>query len=124
MDEHFTLRDAGDYEIIEIKKPKFDLFEVPMISKTIETHLAAKQYPSVIIDLTRTGHIDSTGFGFLISIKNGVEKHGNRLVVVCDVGAILHVIEILNMDRFLKVVSTIDEAEQYLVDREQCGDRS
>ena len=114
MEKHYSFLEYKGYNVIEIKNSKFDLFEIPEMSKKIESRLIELGYPSLIIDIDKIKHIDSTGFGFLMSTRNTIDRHGNELVVVCSLESILHVIEMLNMNRFLKVFKTLDDAVEYL----------
>ncbi len=114
MQEQFELHEHSDYLILKLNLTKFDLFEIPEISKSIEKKIRDLNQPALIIDMNNINHIDSTGFGFLISTRNNILKQDKELVVLCNNDSILHVIEILNMNRVLKVFNSLQDAEKYL----------
>lgn len=113
MQKFYKIINYKGINVVEIQEIKFDLFEIPKISKIIDEDMKKMKYPSCIIDLNKIQHIDSTGFGFLISMKNNIQKHGSESVVVCNIENILHIIQILNMERFLKIFKSLDEAVDY-----------
>jgi anti-anti-sigma factor len=114
MKEKFTFIEFRGRTVIDFTLQKFDLFVVPEISKIIETSIKEWGFPDLIIDITKITSIDSSGFGFLISTKNTIDRHGREAVLVCDNDGIMHIIGILNMSRVLKIFKTRGEAAEYL----------
>jgi anti-sigma B factor antagonist len=64
----------------------------------------------VVVDLSATTFIDSSSLGVLISAHRRMDMHGGRLVVACDVPAVLSTFKITGLDAVIEMVRTRDEA--------------
>jgi anti-sigma B factor antagonist len=64
----------------------------------------------VVVDLSATTFIDSSSLGVLISAHRRMDMHGGRLVVACDVPAVLSTFKITGLDAVIEMARTRDEA--------------
>jgi anti-anti-sigma factor len=100
--------------ILEIQSDRLDLFRTPDLSREVETHLINSGYTSVIFDLRSLTHIDSSGFGFMVSVRNIVHKHGGSAAIVVAGTVIPRIIELMNIQLLFPVFDTIEEAVEHI----------
>src|SRR6266540_1337051 len=76
---------------------EIDLFTAPEFKERI--HAAIEDGRDlVIVDLTSTVFIDSSSLGVLIAAHRRLNLGGGRLVIVCDVPAVLNTFQITGLD--------------------------
>ncbi len=87
----------GDLDVFSATQFKEDLFEC--------IDAGARR---LVIDMSRSEFIDSTGLGVLVAAA----KHapGRSLDVVCDDGALRHIFGIVGLDRVFRLYRTRSEA--------------
>ena len=64
----------------------------------------------VVVDLAGTTFIDSSSLGVLISAHRRLSGRDARLVIACDVPAVLNTFKITGLDSVLEVVASRGEA--------------
>jgi anti-sigma B factor antagonist len=88
---------------------EIDLFTAPEFKARIHDAIEAGR-DLIVVDLTGTTFIDSSSLGVLISAHRRLKLRGGRLVVVCDVPAVLSTFKITGLDGVLEMTSSRDEA--------------
>jgi anti-sigma B factor antagonist len=86
-----------------------DLFTAPEFKQRVTAPIGAG-IDHVIVDLTRTTFIDSSSLGVLIGAHRRLQQRGGRLVIACDVEAILKTFRITGLDGVFTIVNSVDEA--------------
>jgi anti-anti-sigma factor len=64
----------------------------------------------VVVDLTRTEQISSTGIGLLHYYSRLLPKQGGRLVIVRPKGHVARILEMTHLDRGLTICASREEA--------------
>jgi anti-sigma B factor antagonist len=64
----------------------------------------------IIVDLTPTDFLDSLGLGAIVAVWKRIRVQGGTLIVVCDEPRLLRVFRVVDLDRVLPLVATVDEA--------------
>ena len=98
----------GDRHVVAVRG-EIDLFTAPEFKARIHDAIEAGR-DLVVIDLTATTFIDSSSLGVLISAHRRLKGRGGRLVVVCDVPAVLSTFKITGLDSVLEMAGSRDEA--------------
>ena len=88
---------------------EIDLFTAPEFKQRVNAAIEAGA-SLVVVDLNETSFIDSSSLGILISAHKRLRMRGDRLVIVCDVPAILNTFTITGLDGVLAIDPTRDEA--------------
>ena len=88
---------------------EIDLFTAPEFKALIHDAIEAGR-ELVVVDLTATSFIDSSSLGVLISAHRRLKLRGGRLVVACDVPAVLSTFKITGLDSVLEMASSRDDA--------------
>jgi anti-sigma B factor antagonist len=81
---------------------ELDLATVPRLSAAVAEHGDAKV---LVLDMTATTFIDSTGVTALLQADRRAGGSGSRLVVVAGDGAVRRVLELCELDGRLTIVS-------------------
>src|SRR3954454_3000354 len=84
---------------------EIDLFTAPEFKERIHGAIEAGR-ELVVVDLSATTFIDSSSLGVLISAHRRLSLGGGRLVIACDVPAVLNTFRITGLDSVLEVVRT------------------
>jgi anti-anti-sigma factor len=81
---------------------ELDLATVPRLSAAVAEHGEAKM---LVLDMTATTFIDSTGVRALLQADRHSARSGSRLVVLAGDGAVRRVLELCELDGHLTIVS-------------------
>jgi anti-sigma B factor antagonist len=90
---------------------EIDLFTAPEFKARIHDAIEAGR-DRVIVDLGAATFIDSSSLGVLISAHRRLKMRGGRLIVACDVQAVLSTFKITGLDTVLEMARTREEALQ------------
>jgi anti-sigma B factor antagonist len=88
---------------------EIDLFTAPEFKERINAAIDAGR-DAVVVDLTATTFIDSSSLGILISAHRRLSARNGRLVIACDVPAVLNTFKITGLDAVLALVKDRDAA--------------
>jgi anti-sigma B factor antagonist len=80
---------------------ELDLATAPRLSAAVAEHGGAKV---LVLDMTATTFIDSTGVRALLQADRRAARSGSRLVVVAGDGAVRRVLELCELDGRLTIV--------------------
>jgi anti-sigma B factor antagonist len=86
-----------------------DLFTAPEFKERVMAPIAA-DVGRVVVDLTDATFIDSSSLGVLIGAHRRMRGRGGRLMVACDVSAILKTLRVTGLDGVFTVAPTVEEA--------------
>jgi anti-sigma B factor antagonist len=64
----------------------------------------------IVVDLGRTGYMDSTGLGVRLGGLKRVRAHDGQLAIVEPCDKILRILQVTGLTRVLRVAGTVDEA--------------
>jgi anti-sigma B factor antagonist len=90
-------------------KGEVDLYTCPELKEEL-LRVIRDGATLVVVDLTETTFIDSTGLGVLIRGVERLKTEGGRLAVVCVDPNMVKVFEVTGLDRVLSIYPTRDEA--------------
>ncbi len=88
---------------------EIDLFTASEFKQRVMAPIAAGTQ-HIVVDLTATTFIDSSSLGVLIGAQRRLKARGGRLVVACDVEAIVKTFRITGLDSVFTLVPTVEEA--------------
>jgi len=81
---------------------EIDIFTAPEFKERINGAIDAGR-DAVIVDLTGTTFVDSSSLGVLISAHRRLGQRDGRLVIACDVPAVLNTFKITGLDSVLEL---------------------
>ena len=88
---------------------EIDIFTAPEFKERITGAIDAG-CDLVVVDLGGTTFIDSSSLGVLISAHRRLSGRDGRLVIACDVPAVLNTFKITGLDAVLEITGSRDEA--------------
>src|SRR3954471_19475982 len=88
---------------------EIDIFTAPEFKERITGAIDAGR-DLVVVDLGATSFIDSSSLGVLISAHRRLSGRDGRLVIACDVPAVLNTFKITGLDAVLEITGSRDEA--------------
>jgi anti-sigma B factor antagonist len=88
---------------------EIDLFTAPEFKALIHDAIEAGR-DLVVVDLAATTFIDSSSLGVLISAHRRLKLRGGRLIVACDVPAVLSTFKITGLDSVFEMAASREEA--------------
>ena len=86
-----------------------DLGTAPQLKERLG-ELVAEGHRHVVVDLTATEFLDSTGLGALVAGLKRLRAHEGDMRVVCTTPRVRKVFEITHVDRVLPLYDSVDEA--------------
>lgn len=86
-----------------------DLGTAPQLKERL-TDLVAEGHRHVVVDLTATDFLDSTGLGALVAGLKRLRAHQGDMRVACNTPRVRKVFEITHVDRVLPMFDSVDEA--------------
>jgi anti-sigma B factor antagonist len=88
---------------------EIDIFTAPEFKERITRAIDAGR-DLVVVDLAGTTFVDSSSLGVLISAHRRLTGRDARLVIACDVPAVLNTFKITGLDGVLEIVPTREAA--------------
>jgi anti-sigma B factor antagonist len=88
---------------------ELDLFAAPELKQSIEDALDG-DICDLIVDLTKTSFIDSSGLGALILAMKRARRRGGHLVVVDGGGSVARTFRVAGVDQILTIVPSREAA--------------
>ena len=73
----------------------------------------------IIVDLSKTTHIDSSGIGLLVQMKQKTQSSVNKIILVGLQPNVKLVFDITKVNRVFTIVNSVDEAKHILETNEQ-----
>ena len=89
-----------------------DIATVALLRERLSTMTVAGSH--VVVDLDRVSFIDAAGLGALVGAASQAAAHGGTLRVVCARPRIQRLFRLTDLDRHLRLASTLAEARQAL----------
>jgi anti-sigma B factor antagonist len=88
---------------------EIDIFTAPEFKERVGKAIDAGR-EAVIVDLSATTFIDSSSLGVLISAHRRLGNRDARLIIACDVTAVLNTFKITGLNAVLEVVADREAA--------------
>ncbi|MHA3772371.1 STAS domain-containing protein [Verrucomicrobiota bacterium sgz303538] len=88
---------------------EIDLCSVPQLRDALDSKVSQGR-PALILDLTEVTFMDSSGLSVIISFWRQMQEHGGKLVIVGATGEVLEVFRLTNLDQYIPLFATDDEA--------------
>ena len=101
---------------------EIDIFTAPEFKQRINGAIDAGR-DLVVVDLSQTTFIDSSSLGVLISAHRRLTGRDGRLVIACDVPAVLNTFRITGLDGVLELVPDRAHALGRHAPNDQTADR-
>lgn len=86
-----------------------DLASAPQLREALTT-LVADGELRIVVDLSATDFLDSTGLGALVTGLRRVRARGGSMKVVCTSPRVCKVFEITSIDKVLPLLGSVEEA--------------
>lgn len=86
-----------------------DLATAPQLRQQL-VDLVADGHRLIVVDMTGTEFLDSTGLGALVVGLKRLRAHDGEMRVVCTTARVRKVFELTHVDRVLPLFESVDEA--------------
>jgi anti-sigma B factor antagonist len=103
-----TRHDA--HETVVSVAGELDILTVPRLATTLDD-IIRRHHGDVVMDLTRTGFIDSIDLHALLTVQRRLAERSRLLTVICGAGPVRHSIELARLTEPLGVVGSFAEYE-------------
>jgi anti-sigma B factor antagonist len=104
-----STEEAGATSVVIGLNGEVDLYTCPEFKQEL-LRVIADGATLVVVDLSETTFIDSTGLGVLIRGVERLQSEGGRLAVVCTDPNMTKVFEVTGLDRVFSIYSSRNEA--------------
>jgi len=104
---HTNIESLADGVVVVSVRGDVDVFSAPVLKEQLFACLDC-DVRRIIIDMTGSDFVDSTGLGVLVA--GAKRARGCVLAVVCDDGPIRHVFTIVGLDRVFSLYRTRPDA--------------
>jgi anti-anti-sigma factor len=99
MDDHFSVELVrSDHTARVVLRGDIDLAATPALNAALSEAMAGQR---VIVDLSRTSFIDSTGIGALVMASRAATDAGTSLTVVPGPAKVMNILRLSGVDEFL-----------------------
>lgn len=86
-----------------------DLATAPTLKNRL-LELVTNGSTAIVVDLSATDFLDSTGLGAVVAAYKRVRAHDGHLTLVATAARVKRVFEITNLDRVVPICTTIEDA--------------
>jgi anti-sigma B factor antagonist len=104
-----STEEAGATSVVIALKGEVDLYTCPELKQEL-LRVIDDGATLVVVDLSETTFIDSTGLGVLIRGVERLQSEGGRLAVVCTDPNMTKVFEVTGLNRVFSIYSSRNEA--------------
>jgi anti-anti-sigma factor len=94
--------------------PSLDVSSARHFARAI-SRMTDRRLPHVIVDMSKTQTVDSSGFGALISGLKKMNEGGSTPLVVCSNATVRRLMDFTGVSRMFTVVERTGEARQLMV---------
>lgn len=105
----FQTQHRGDDSTVIRPEGRLNLLTAPTF-RTVVADVVAAGRPHIVVDLSATHFLDSSGLGALIAGLKTARQAGGDLRVAALTPQVKMVLELTNLSRILKPYATVDEA--------------
>jgi anti-sigma B factor antagonist len=105
------------HETVVTVAGELDVLTVPRLATTLDD-IVRRRSGDVVMDLTRTGFIDSLGLHALLTVQRRLADRSRRLVVICEAGPVQHSIELARLTDALGVISSFADYRLHRASRD------
>ena len=109
MDEFGIDVSEQDGCVVVAVKGEVDLATAPALKSRL-LELVSEGKTEIVVDLTSTDFLDSTGLGAVVAAYKRVRAHEGHLRLVATSARVKRVFEITNLDRVVPIHTTLEEA--------------
>ena len=99
---------VDDQRVLDVRG-EVDVHTAPDLSEELQT-LITPETPNLIVDLSDTGFIDSTGLGVLVAGQNRASGSGGSIRLVCAQERVLKLFRITGLDAAFAIHPTVPDA--------------
>lgn len=111
MDEFGIDVDERDGCVVVAVRGEVDLATAPALKDRL-LELVSEGKTEIVVDLSNTDFLDSTGLGAVVAAYKRVRAHEGHMRLVATSARVKRVFEITNLDRVVPICATVDEACQ------------
>jgi len=101
--------EANDGNCIVAVEGEVDIHSAPQLERAITDAINAG-HPTVTVDLSLVGFIDSSGLGALITALRQSEAANSKLILLSPQGAVERVLALTGLDKMFVVHNSVDES--------------
>ncbi len=114
-DVRITTSQLGAEAYVVAARGDVDLYSAPELQAQLSS-VTESGGRRLIVDLTSADFLDSTAIGLLVASAADVERHGGRLVLVCDNPVLLRSIDVTGLAPRFRIERSLGEAVGRLFD--------
>lgn len=89
---------------------EIDLATVPELENAIDSILASNSHP-LVVDLTESSFMDSTGLKTLVMANRRFDEHGRPFAIAVSGGPVSRLIGLSGVESSIRIVDSTDELE-------------
>lgn len=109
MDEFgIDVTDRDGCKVVAVRG-EVDLATAPTLKNRL-LELVTAGATNIVVDLTATDFLDSTGLGAVVAAYKRVRAHDGQLKLVATSSRVKRVFEITNLDRVVPICASVEEA--------------
>jgi len=112
--EIFRVKEEEKYAILEVLTQKLDSLVAPKIKAELVL-LQGKGFKNIILDLSQTKYIDSSGLSALLIGDRQCRAHEGIFIVTGVVDYVKKLIQIAQLDKILTIIPTLSESIDYII---------
>lgn len=94
---------------VNLKMDMLDFFNASVIYGKVIAKLSFFWFPDTVIDISEIVVLHSAGIGFLLNIRDQLQKNGSQMWVLCQKSSGPHAADILKLNQVFNVVSEFPE---------------
>lgn len=112
--EIFRVKEEERYAIVEVLATKMDSLVAPKIKAELVL-LSGKGYANIILDLSHTRYIDSSGLSALLIGDRQCRANNGTFVITGANDYVMKLIQISQLDKVLTLIPTLHESIEYII---------
>jgi anti-anti-sigma factor len=104
----FTVRDRGNHKIFELSG-SLDIYSASKTKKDINQVIEDTEPKSVILDMSKVTHIDSSGIALLANLQKKMKTEEGKFGLLKVTGEIMAVLRLSSLDNFFSLYAAEED---------------
>lgn len=103
----FTMKTIGNHKVFELVG-SLDIYSASKMKKEINAILEDEEVDSLVLDMSKVTHMDSSGIALLANLQKKMKSEGSKFALLKVTNDIMAVLKLSSLDNFFTILPSED----------------
>ncbi len=101
----FTTKTIGNHKVFELVG-SLDIYSASKMKKEINSILDEEEIESLVLDMSKVTHMDSSGIALLANLQKKMKTEGSKFALLKVTNDIMAVLKLSSLDNFFTILQS------------------